>query len=38
MHNLYTIAGCPDPPGTMEEEDDDYENSTPPYKDLPPKP
>ncbi|PNI50934.1 CLEC17A isoform 2 [Pan troglodytes] len=40
MHNLYSITGYPDPPGTMqdEEEDDDYENSTPPYKDLPPKP
>ncbi|XP_050625911.1 C-type lectin domain family 17, member A isoform X4 [Macaca thibetana thibetana] len=40
MHNLYAVTGYPDPPGTMEEEEeeDDYENSTPPYKDLPPKP
>ncbi|XP_054317743.1 C-type lectin domain family 17, member A isoform X3 [Pongo pygmaeus] len=38
MHNLYSMTGYPDLPGTMEEEDDDYENSTPPYKDLPPKP
>uniref|UniRef100_A0A2K6UWB0 C-type lectin domain containing 17A n=1 Tax=Saimiri boliviensis boliviensis TaxID=39432 RepID=A0A2K6UWB0_SAIBB len=41
MHNLYTSAGYPNPPGTVEEEEDeedDYENMVPPYKDLPPKP
>ncbi|XP_066203308.1 C-type lectin domain family 17, member A isoform X1 [Saccopteryx leptura] len=27
-----------DLPGTREEEDDDYENTAPPYRDLPPKP
>ncbi|XP_032989427.1 C-type lectin domain family 17, member A isoform X2 [Rhinolophus ferrumequinum] len=39
MHILYTNSGCQDLPGTREdEEDDDYENMAPPYKDLPPKP
>ncbi|KAM9730798.1 C-type lectin domain family 17, member A isoform 3-T3 [Dama dama] len=40
MCALYTNAGCRDlPEGSMEEDDDDdYENMTPPYKDLPPKP
>ncbi|XP_008057679.1 C-type lectin domain family 17, member A [Carlito syrichta] len=40
MFNLYTSAGHPDLPGTTEEEeeDEDYENTAPPYKDLPPKP
>ncbi|XP_006161116.1 C-type lectin domain family 17, member A isoform X2 [Tupaia chinensis] len=38
MHPFYTNTGCPTRPGTREEEDDDYENSAPPYKDLPPKP
>nr|XP_019601721.1 PREDICTED: C-type lectin domain family 17, member A isoform X1 [Rhinolophus sinicus] len=39
MHTLYTNSGCQDLPGTREEEDDDdYENMAPPYKDLPPKP
>ncbi|XP_053442402.1 C-type lectin domain family 17, member A isoform X2 [Nycticebus coucang] len=36
---MYTNSACPDPLGYMEEEDDDdYENTAPPYKDLPPKP
>ncbi|DAA28116.1 TPA: CLEC17A protein-like, partial [Bos taurus] len=40
MCALYTNAGCRDlPEGSREEDDDDdYENMTPPYKDLPPKP
>ncbi|KAI5212639.1 C-Type Lectin Domain Family 17, Member A [Manis pentadactyla] len=37
MHMLYTNPGRWDLPGTREEEED-YENSAPPYKDLPPKP
>ncbi|XP_057565343.1 C-type lectin domain family 17, member A [Hippopotamus amphibius kiboko] len=38
MCALYN-SGCRDLPGSGEEdEDDDYENTTPPYKDLPPKP
>ncbi|XP_012498180.1 PREDICTED: C-type lectin domain family 17, member A [Propithecus coquereli] len=36
---MYTTPGCPDPTGYAEEDDgDDYENATPSYKDLPPKP
>ncbi|KAI5935533.1 C-type lectin domain family 17, member A isoform X1 [Manis javanica] len=39
MHMLYTNPGRWDLPGTREEEEEeDYENSAPPYKDLPPKP
>ncbi|KAK2506546.1 hypothetical protein MC885_015298 [Smutsia gigantea] len=38
MHMLYTNPGRLDLPGTREEEEEDYENSAPPYKDLPPKP
>ncbi|XP_052500224.1 C-type lectin domain family 17, member A [Budorcas taxicolor] len=40
MCALYTNAGYRDlPEGSREEDDDDdYENMTPPYKDLPPKP
>ncbi|XP_073910034.1 C-type lectin domain family 17, member A [Castor canadensis] len=39
MDALYTNTGRPDPPGIMEDDDnDDYENTAPPYKDLPPKP
>nr|XP_044995349.1 C-type lectin domain family 17, member A [Jaculus jaculus] len=40
MPTLYVNAADPQPPGTTEEEeeDNDYENSTPSYKDLPPKP
>nr|XP_012613896.1 C-type lectin domain family 17, member A isoform X1 [Microcebus murinus] len=36
---MYPFPGCPDSTGYLEEDDgDDYENATPPYKDLPPKP
>ncbi|KAM9686031.1 C-type lectin domain family 17, member A isoform 1-T1 [Trichechus inunguis] len=39
MCTTYINAGFQDPLGAREEEeDDDYENMTPPYKDLPPKP
>ncbi|XP_006900871.1 PREDICTED: C-type lectin domain family 17, member A [Elephantulus edwardii] len=40
MYTVYTNAGFRDSTGLREEEDDgdDYENMTPPYKDLPPKP
>ncbi|XP_007182141.2 C-type lectin domain family 17, member A [Balaenoptera acutorostrata] len=39
MCALYTNSGCRDLPGPGEEDDDDdYENTAPLYKDLPPKP
>ncbi|KAM7140927.1 C-type lectin domain family 17, member A [Molossus nigricans] len=40
MQTLYNNSGCRDLPGTTEDDqdDDDYENMAPSYKDLPPKP
>ncbi|XP_045145632.1 C-type lectin domain family 17, member A [Echinops telfairi] len=38
MCTVYTNAGFSGMSGSKEEEEDDYENMTPPYKDLPPKP
>ncbi|XP_076977691.1 C-type lectin domain family 17, member A [Tamandua tetradactyla] len=38
MPTLYTNTEYLDPLGTKYDDDDDYENMTPPYKDLPPKP
>ncbi|XP_064336005.1 C-type lectin domain family 17, member A isoform X4 [Camelus dromedarius] len=39
MCALYTNSRCGGLPGSREEEDDDdYENTAPPYRDLPPKP
>ncbi|XP_037674506.1 C-type lectin domain family 17, member A [Choloepus didactylus] len=40
MPTLYTNSRCLDPLGAKDDDtdDDDYENMTPPYKDLPPKP
>ncbi|ELK06769.1 C-type lectin and transmembrane domain-containing protein FLJ45910 [Pteropus alecto] len=40
MHTLFTDSAWQDLPGTREErdDDDDYENMAPSYKDLPPKP